>query len=111
MGKAARQTIHALRSFTPVMQHRLVSTWGKAARQTIYPWRSFTPVLQKSVEAYFFYFYLAHEPVLRIRDVYPGARVPDPNFIIPDLGSKRQHIQDHDPQQRILSILNPKKCY
>ncbi len=34
------------------------------------------------------------EPVLRIRDVYPGSRIPDPDFYpsrIPDLGSKNSN--------------------
>jgi hypothetical protein len=46
--------------------------------------------------------------VLWIRNV-----IPDSNFSIPDLGSKRFRIPEPDPRQRIyeVPIFNPKNCF
>jgi hypothetical protein len=38
-------------------------------------------------------------------------RIPDPNFSIPDPGSKRFQIPDQDPHKRILVLLAPKNCF
>jgi hypothetical protein len=40
-----------------------------------------------------------------------GMLILDPNFSIPDPGSKRNRIPDLDPQQIILTIFNPNNCY
>jgi hypothetical protein len=44
--------------------------------------------------------------MLRIRDVYPGYRIPDPNFSIQDPGSRVDKIPD--PHQRITVFLTQK---
>jgi hypothetical protein len=39
-----------------------------------------------------------------------GMFIPDPNFSLPDPGSKRFRIPDPNPHQRV-SIFNPKNCF
>jgi hypothetical protein len=44
--------------------------------------------------------------VLRIRDVYPGSRIPDLIFFIPDKGSKDKKPLDTDPQRCVSQMLS-----
>jgi hypothetical protein len=46
--------------------------------------------------------------VLRIRDVYPGSRIPVPTFSIPDPGSRVNKIPDPDQHQRVSVFLTKK---
>jgi hypothetical protein len=46
--------------------------------------------------------------VLRIRDVYPGSRLPVPTFSIPDPGSRVDKIPDPDQHQRVSVFLTQK---
>ncbi len=36
-----------------------------------------------------------------MQDVYPGSRIPDPDFSIPDPGAKKHWNSDPDPQHCI----------
>jgi hypothetical protein len=48
------------------------------------------------------------EPVLQIRDVYPGSRIPDPDFYpsrIPDLGSRIQKQQQKRGVKKKLVVM------
>jgi hypothetical protein len=46
--------------------------------------------------------------VIRVQCCGPGMFIPDPNFSIPDLGSKRFRIPDSDSHQRISVFLTLK---
>jgi hypothetical protein len=50
------------------------------------------------------------QPVWRIRDVYPGPRIPDPTFFHPDSRVRTVSIPDPGSSSKNLSILTPKKA-